>query len=136
MFWNVADNLLNSILYVILGLSFINILRTPYVVLVSLGAILCNLIGRGGSVGICTFFMGPIPDGFDRWNFIKLMTWGGLRGALCIALAMSTQPMIPDETYKIILGGTYAAVAFTTIIQGLTMTKVYHRIEESMKNKK
>lgn len=136
VFWNVADNLLNSILYVILGLTFIGILRTPYVIMVSVGAILCNLIGRGGSVAICTFFMGPIPNGYDRWSFIKLMTWGGLRGALCIALAMSTKSMIDNETYRVILGGTYAAVAFTTIVQGLTMTKVYHRIEASVNNKK
>lgn len=129
VFWNVADNLLNSILYVILGLTFIEILRTPYVLLVSLGAIICNLIGRGASVGICTTFMGPIPGGFKRWDFIKLMTWGGLRGALCIALAMSTKPMIPNETYRIILGGTFAMVAFTTIVQGLTMPAVYRRIK-------
>lgn len=130
VFWNVADNLLNSILYVILGLTFIEILHTPYALLVSLGAIICNLIGRGASVGICTMFMGPIPGGFGRWDFIKLMTWGGLRGALCIALAMSTKPMIPDETYRIILGGTFAMVAFTTIIQGLTMPGVYRRIKK------
>ncbi len=133
VFWNVADNLLNSVLYVILGLSFIGILKTPDVILVSLGAIVCNIIGRGASVAMCTTFMGPIPDGYDRSNFVKLMTWGGLRGALCIALAMSTQSMIPGETYRIILGGTYAIVAFTTIIQGLTMTRVYNGIQAKLK---
>ena len=133
VFWNVADNLLNSILYVILGLSFIRILRTPYVIMVSIGAVICNLIGRSLSVGLCSFVMGEIPSGYNRKNFILLMTWGGLRGALSIALAMSTKPMLPIETYRVILGGTYAIVAFTTIIQGLTMTKVYGRIEASMK---
>ena len=130
-FWNIADNLLNSVLYVILGLTFIGILRTPDVILVSAGAIVCNLIGRAASVGACTFFMGPIPSGFNKKNFINLMTWGGLRGALCIALAMSTKSMIPDETYRIILGGTYAIVAFTTIVQGLTMPVVYRKINKS-----
>ncbi|MCR5301423.1 MAG: sodium:proton antiporter [Lachnospiraceae bacterium] len=134
VFWNIADNLLNSILYVILGLSFLRIIRTPYIVLVSVGAIVCNLIGRSASVGLSTFIMGSIPSGYDRKNFIKLMTWGGLRGALSIALAMSTKPMLPDETYKVILGGTYAIVAFTTIIQGLTMTKVYNSIKASVKS--
>ena len=132
-FWGILDNLLNSILYVILGLSFVNILGTPYLIAVATGAIICNLLGRGGSVAACTFIMGPIPDGFKRWNFVKLMTWGGLRGALCIALAMSTKPMIPNETYRIIIGGTYAVVAFTTIIQGLTMRRVYDRICEDQK---
>ena len=129
-FWGILDNMLNSILYVILGLSFINILRTPYVIAVAAGAIICNLLGRGGSVAICSLIMGPIPDGFKKWDFIKLMTWGGLRGALCIALAMSTKPMIPGKTYAIIMGGTYAVVAFTTIIQGMTMKKVYNGIKK------
>lgn len=133
IFWEIVDNLLNSILYVILGLTFIKILGTPYVIIVSLAAIVCNLLGRGGSLAACTFFMGEIPDGYDRWSFVKLLTWGGLRGALCIALAMSTSPLVPNETYKIILGGTYAAVAFTTIVQGLTMSKVYSRIDASVK---
>ena len=127
-FWGILDNLLNSVLYVILGLSFINILTTPYLIAVATFSIICNLIGRGGSVGICTFIMGPIPDGYKKWNFIKLMTWGGLRGALCIALAMSTKHMISDETYRIIMGGTYAVVAFTTIVQGMTMSRVYAKI--------
>ena len=125
VFWNVADNLLNSVLYVILGLSFIGIIHTPYIILVFASAIICNLIGRGASVWLCTFFMGSIPSGFNTKSFVTLMTWGGLRGALCIALAMSTKSMIPDETYRLILGGTYAIVAFTTIVQGLTMPKVY-----------
>lgn len=136
VFWNVADNLLNSVLYVILGLSFIRILRTPYVIMVSIGAVICNFIGRSLSVGLCSYAMGEIPSGYNRKNFILLMTWGGLRGALSIALAMSTKPMLPIETYRVILGGTYAIVAFTTIIQGLTMTKIYSRIEASMKTEK
>ena len=59
------------------------------------------------------------------------MTWGGLRGGLCIALAMSTKEMVPDDIYYIILGGTYAIVFFTTVVQGLTMTPVYKRIQKS-----
>ena len=133
VFWNVADNLLNSVLYVILGLSFLRIHRTYAVIIVSVCAIICNIIGRAGSVWVCSFFMGPIPSGYDRKDFIKLMTWGGLRGALCIALAMSTKEMIPDPTYRVVIGGTYAIVAFTTIIQGLTMPKVYGRIKASLK---
>lgn len=124
---------MKPVLYVILGLSLIRILGTPYVILVSVCAIVCNLIGRAASVWMCTFFMGPIPSGYERKSFVSLMTWGGLRGALCIALAMSTKPMLANETYRVILGGTYAIVAFTTIIQGLTMPGVYNRIKASVK---
>ncbi|MBR5336868.1 MAG: sodium:proton antiporter [Lachnospiraceae bacterium] len=129
-FWEILDNLLNSILYVILGLSFFYILQMPRVLVISLTAILCNLIGRSASVGICTFIMGPIPDGFNKCNFTILLTWGGLRGALCIALAMSTAGMIEIGTYHVILGATCAIVFFTTIVQGLTMKAVYRKIEK------
>ena len=129
-FWEILDNLLNSILYVILGLSFFYILQMPHVLLISLAAIVCNLIGRSASVGICTFIMGPIPDGFNKSGFTILLTWGGLRGALCIALAMSTASMIDGGTYHIILGATCAIVFFTTIVQGLTMKAVYRKIKK------
>lgn len=131
-FWGILDTLLNSILYVMLGLSFIRILQMPQVLLLSFFAVLANLIGRSGSLGVSSLFIGPLPDGYHRGAFIKLLTWGGLRGGLSVALAMSTQGMIPDETYHIILGGTYAIVFFTTIVQGMTMRSVYQRIQKSM----
>ena len=109
-FWETLDVLLNSLLYVMLGLSF----------------------ARCGSLSISSLFMGKIPDGYDRLSFIKLLTWGGLRGGLSVALAMSTKEMLPVQTYCIILGGTYAIVFFTTVIQGLTMQPVYRRIDRSV----
>jgi CPA1 family monovalent cation:H+ antiporter len=128
-FWEVSDNLFNSLLYVILGLSFVEILRTPHVLVLSLVAIVINLISRGGSLAITSLFTGPLPDGYNRPRFVALLTWGGLRGGLSVALAMSTQGMVDDNTYHIILGGTFALVFFTTIVQGLTMPKVYNKIK-------
>lgn len=131
-FWEILDNLLNSILYIMLGLTFVSILQMEHVLIISAVAIVLNLIGRGGSLFVGTFFMGTLPDGYDRVNFVKLLTWGGLRGGLSIALAMSTIDMVSSETYYILLGATYAIVAFTTIIQGMTMQKVYKNIEASV----
>lgn len=132
-FWGILDTLLNAVLYVMLGLSFVRILQMPWVMLLSGAAIVCNFIGRAGSVALSTTVLGPIPDGYDWKNFTKLLTWAGLKGGLCIALAMSTKPILDDSTYRIILGGTYAIVFFTTVIQGLTMSKVYARIEKKLK---
>ncbi len=132
IFWEILDTLLNSILYVMLGLSFIHILQMPRVLLLSIFAVLANLAGRAGSLGVSSLFIGPLPDGYRRGAFIKLLTWGGLRGGLSVALAMSTQGMLPDEIYHIILGGTYAIVFFTTIVQGMTMRSVYQSIQRSM----
>ena len=58
-FWEILDTLLNSILYVMLGLSFIRILQTPHVLVLSLLAIVANLIGRAGSLGAASLFIGP-----------------------------------------------------------------------------
>lgn len=132
-FWETADSLFNSFLYVMLGLSFVRILQMEHVLLLSIIAIAANLIARSGSLALSSLMMGTIPDGYDRLSFIKLLTWGGLRGGLSVALAMSTKEMMPEQTYYIILGGTYAIVFFTTVIQGLTMRPVYNRISRSIK---
>ena len=131
-FWETLDSLFNSILYVMLGISFVRILQMEHVILLSLVAIAANLISRAGSLSLSSLVMGRIPDGYDRLNFIKLLTWGGLRGGLSVALAMSTKEMLPENIYYIILGGTYAVVFFTTVIQGLTMKPVYNRINRSV----
>ena len=129
-FWEVLDNTLNSILYVILGFTFIRILQMKNVVILSCFAVVCNLLARYGSLYVSTYLTGPLPDGFTKSRFCKLLTWGGLRGGLSIALAMSTLPMLPDETYRVILGCTYAVVFFTTVVQGLSMKQVYERISK------
>ena len=130
-FWDTLDCLLNSVLYIMLGISFIHVFQMSHVVIMSVIAIIANLIARAGSLSLSTLIMGKLPDGFSKPGFIMLLTWGGLRGGLCVALAMSTNGMIPDNTFHIILGGTYAIVFFTTVIQGLTMKPVYKRISRS-----
>lgn len=131
IFWGILDTLLNSVLYVMLGLSFIRILQMPHVFLLSLLAVSANLIGRAGSLLVSSLFAGPLPDGYHKGAFIKLLTWGGLRGGLSVALAISTQSIVPDEIYHIILGGTYAIVFFTTVVQGMTMRSVYQACRDS-----
>lgn len=131
-FWETLDVFLNSLLYVILGLSFITILRMESVLLYSAIAIIANLIARSGSLSLSSLIMGEIPDGFSRSGFVTLLTWGGLRGGLSVALAMSTKTMLPEDVYYVILGCTYAVVFFTTVIQGLTMKSVYNRISSNV----
>ena len=115
-----------------LGISFIHVFQMGQVILLSILAIVANFIARAGSLTLSTFLMGKLPDGFGKPGFVMLFTWGGLRGGLCVALAMSTKGIIPDETFYIILGGTYAIVFFTTVIQGLTMKPVYKRISRNV----
>ena len=134
-FWETLDSLFNSFLYVMLGLSFVRILQMEQVVILALVAITANFIARVSSLSLSSLIMGKIPDGFSRFNFITLFTWGGLRGGLSVALAMSTKEMLPDEIYYIVLGGTYAIVFFTTVVQGLTLKPVYKRIDRSIRSR-
>ncbi|MBQ9274998.1 MAG: cation:proton antiporter [Succinivibrio sp.] len=124
--WEMVDNLLNSLLYVIMGLSMVTVLTQPQALLIAALAVICNFIGRAGSLGACLPVMGPVPDNLGAGRFVALLTWGGLRGGLCIALAMSTRELLHnEELFGIIMCGTYAAVFFTTVVQGLTMRRVY-----------
>lgn len=136
VFWEILDNLMNSLLYVMLGLSFCQILQMQHVIIMSVIAIVLNLVARSSSVGVASLFAGNLPDGYDKKSFVKLLTWGGLRGGLSVALAMSTLEMVSTDIYYIILGCTYAVVFFTTIVQGMTMPKVYGNIKAGLEKDK
>lgn len=123
------DALLNSILYVLMGLSMIRTFTIKHVLFNAVIAIAANLIARAVSLWISSCFIRRIPDGFSKRGFITLLTWGGLRGGLSIALAMSTFSMLDQNIYYIIFGATYAIVFFTTVVQGLSMKKVYDLIK-------
>ena len=127
-FWETMDILFNSVLYVILGLTFVRILQMSMIIILSLVAIILNMVCRYCSVFTGTLLMRPLPDGYNKKKFSTLFTWGGLRGGLSIALAMSTASLIPADLYHILIGCAYAVVFFTTVVQGLTMKKVYQRL--------
>ena len=130
-FWESIDSILNSTLYVMLGLSFIKIHVMPGVGLFSMCAVFCALISRFVSVWIGAQMLGPIPDKYSKNEFSVLFTWGGLHGGLCIALAMDTASMIEPEKFYIVMACTYAVVFFTTVVQGLTMKKVYNSMNKA-----
>lgn len=134
-FYETVDSLLNSVLYILLGLTFVRILQMEHVLLLSLLAIVANTVARAGSLSVSSLFMGRLPDNYNRSSFVKLLTWSGLRGGLSVALAMSTREFLPAETYYIILGGTYAIVMFTTVVQGLTLKPLYRRMSSRLGKK-
>ena len=80
--------------------------------------------------------LGPIPDKYTKNEFSVLFTWGGLHGGLCIALAMDTASMLEPEKFYIVMACTYAVVFFTTVVQGLTMKKIYNSITNAKAKQK
>lgn len=125
-FWELIDEILNAVLFVLIGLEMILVgLKGSYFVAV-LFIIPIVLLGRFISVG------GPISLMRLRQNFlpytVRMMVWGGLRGGISIALALSL-PMGAER--NLIIGLTYGVVVFAILIQGLSIGQVAKRIPQA-----
>jgi len=129
-FWSIIDALLNYILYVLIGLSFIYVNGVNHMILVALAAILVNLIARYVGVIAATSISRQCPDGYKLQPFTLLMTWSGLKGGLCLALAMSAMDILPAQAYDFILYVTFVTIIFTTVVQGLSVGRVFEFIKK------
>lgn len=122
-FWDLIDEVLNSILFVLIGLEFLHTKINYYSVLIGCIIILITLIARFISVGLPIFMLSM----FKRFNLpmVTFLTWGGLRGGISIALALS----LPDSNARdFIVTITYTVVMFSIIVQGLTIGPFIKRL--------
>ena len=124
-FWRGIDDVLNSLLFVMIGLMVVVVHSLPFAPLMKTLpiAILVCLIVRAVSVyvPITALMMTRTLDG-DRNGVTKLLTWGGLRGGLALALALS----LPESHDKpLIVNMTFAVVAFSVLVQGSTIAKFF-----------
>jgi len=119
-FWELVDEILNAVLFVLLGLEILLIIPiSTNTFLLSLLAIPVVLLARFVSVSI------PVSVLRSRYQFspgvIKILTWGGLRGGISVALALT---LPADEVRLYLLPMTYAVVVFAMLVQGLTLGRV------------
>ena len=115
-FWEVIDELLNSILFLLIGLEVLVLSVDPAHGWIVLAAIPIVLVARWISVSV-PILMLSVRQSFSSGS-IPILTWGGLRGGVSVALALS----LPDSAAKpVILAATYAVVIFSIIVQGLTV---------------
>jgi len=118
-FWEMTDEILNALLFVLIGLEILLIHYTPgYLELAAL-AVPLVLTARFVSVGLPIAALRLVRH-FAEYT-IRLMTWGGLRGGISVALALSL-PAGPER--DLILALTYGVVVFSVLVQGLTIGKV------------
>lgn len=118
-FWELIDELLNLLLFGLIGLEVIALSLSVNQLLPGLVAIPIVLLARWTSVGLPILAMRRI-HAFSP-NTIKIMTWGGLRGGISVALALSMPPFAGRET---IVGATYIVVIFSILVQALTMGRL------------
>lgn len=118
-FWELIDEILNAVLFLFIGFELLMIKDLKHFMIPGLLAIAVVLIARLISIWIPTRFM-SMRTRFSPQT-VKVLVWGGIRGGVSIALAMS----IPKSEYsETILSITYCVVVFSIIVQGLTIAKV------------
>jgi CPA1 family monovalent cation:H+ antiporter len=122
LFWELLDDILNAVLFVLVGMEVITIhfpLRAGAAVLAGLAAVAITLAARWLTVGL-PVMLAPrafrLPAGAAG-----VLTWGGLRGGISIALALSIPPGPWRET---LIALTYCVVAFSILVQGLTFGRL------------
>ncbi len=122
VFWELVDEVLNAVLFVLIGLEVLVLTFTRDYLLASLLIIPLVLFARFVAVGIPITLLRsfrPFSPGV-----VRIMTWGGLRGGISVALALSIPPG-PER--DVILAITYAVVIFSIVVQGLTLKKLVKR---------
>ena len=117
-FWELMDEILNAVLFLLIGLEILVITIKGNYLIAGLIMIPVVLFARFISVGIPVTFMWRIRD-FSP-HAVKIMTWGGLRGGISVALALSL-PNGPER--EALLTVTYIIVIFSILVQGLTIER-------------
>lgn len=121
-FWELTDEILNSLLFVLIGIELLVITLSGRYLAAGAMAVPVALFSRFVSVGIPLFFLN-VRNAFP-FGSLKVMTWGGLRGGISVALALSL-PQGPER--DVIITMTYTVVVFSILAQGLTIKHLIKR---------
>ncbi len=115
-FWSLIDEILNSVLFLLIGLEVVAIAARASFLLAGLAAIVIVLIARAVAVGLPMAVLARFLP-FTRGAY-PILVWGGLRGGISIALALS----LPTGGMRdLILTATYVVVVFSVVVQGATV---------------
>jgi CPA1 family monovalent cation:H+ antiporter len=124
-FWGLLDEFLNAALFVMIGIEVLVVTLAPRYLLAGLLAVAIVLVARLISVGVPIWLL-------RRWErfepaLIPVLTWGGLRGGISVALALSLRGLGGGQASRhreLIVSMTYVIVVFSILVQGLTVGKL------------
>jgi CPA1 family monovalent cation:H+ antiporter len=123
-FWELIDDTLNTILFVLIGLELLVIHFQPTYIVLGLIAIVLVLVTRYISVLIPSQIL-RLKEEISH-KTILVMTWGGLRGGISIALALSLKPELQKDLWVAL---TYFVVTFSILFQGLSIGKLVKKLK-------
>ena len=125
-FWDLVDDILNTVLFLLIGLEVVTVPRDAGLILLGMGAILLSLTARSISVLLPLSAFGRVRAAGPIVPVTLI--WGGLRGGISVALALGL-PDVPER--GLILAAAYAVVLFTVIVQGGTIAGLLRRFSRS-----
>lgn len=126
MTWELIDEVLNVLLFLLIGFEILDVTLHVSLVLITLCIIPLSIAIRGLSVFLSTF---PIHlRQWDKGRVLTILTWGGLRGGISVSLALG----LPNgNLHDFLLPICYGVVVFTIIVQGLTMERLARKLYPS-----
>jgi CPA1 family monovalent cation:H+ antiporter len=122
-FWELIDEILNAVLFLLIGLELLVLDFLPGTLLASALMIAGVLFARLVSVGLPVLFLRRVTE--ISPHAVKILTWAGVRGGISVALALSL-PAGPAR--HVFLPMTYVIVLFSILVQGLTLGRVVRRL--------
>ena len=124
-FWELVDEVLNSVLFLLIGLEMIALIPGVEESLFALAAIPMTLAARAIAIGVSTK---AIPAArLQEKGASRVLWWGGLRGGISIALALS---LPAGETRDLILAATFGAVLFSVLVQRATLGRLIGKLKD------
>tara|TARA_R110002096_G_scaffold44160_9_gene118827 strand:- start:673 stop:1920 length:1248 start_codon:yes stop_codon:yes gene_type:complete len=130
LFWEMIDEILNAMLFALIGLELLIVANqfSFQTFLIGIIIIVVVLLSRALAVSVPILILRPFRN-FSE-GAIKMLTWGGLRGGISVALALA----LPVEGERgLFLKLTYMVVIFSISVQGLTVGRLYRRINRQSK---